>query len=99
VTTDLERFGAAAELIAALDSASDLHAATLRPSETKRAYAADFKVWQSFTTSKGLPVDAITRGTLRAFVHHLWDTGSAPTTIDRRLAGVVVTLRREYGGS
>ncbi|HZR48930.1 MAG TPA: site-specific integrase [Streptosporangiaceae bacterium] len=82
--------------LAALDAVSDQHAAALRPPNTTRAYGADWRAWLEFTAAKELPATAATRGTLRAFVAWLWDRGAAPTTIDRRLAGVVVTLRREH---
>lgn len=87
---------ATAARLATLDAASDQHAATLRPANTVRGYASDWKAWLDFTTATQLPAAAATRGTLRAFVAWLWDRGAAPTTIDRRLAGVVVTLRREH---
>ncbi len=80
----------------ALDAVSDAHAASLRPANTGRAYAGDWKAWLQFTVAKQLPPIAATRGTLRAFVSWLWDLGAAPSTIDRRLAGVVVTLRRDH---
>lgn len=82
--------------LAALDDVSDQHAATLRPANTTRGYAGDWRVWQTFTAEKRLPVLAASRGTLRAFVAWLWDSGAAPSTIDRRLAGVTVTLRRDH---
>lgn len=82
--------------IAALDAASDWHAEQMRPPNTQRAYVADWKAWLAFSAETDLPPTAATRGTLRAFVAWLWDRGAAPTTIDRRLAGVVVTLRREH---
>lgn len=87
---------ATAARIAALDAVSDEHAASLRPVNTSRAYGADWRVWETFTAEKDLPPTAATRGTLRAFVAYLWDGGAAPTTIERRLSGVVVTLRREH---
>jgi integrase len=88
---------ATAARLAALDAASDEHAAAQRPANTIRSYAADWKAWAKYTAAKQLPELAATRGTLRGFVHWLWhDVGAAPSTIDRRLAGVVVTLRREH---
>ena len=82
--------------IAALDAVSDEHAATLRPANTARGYAGDWAKWTAFAEGKQLPFTAATRGTLRAFVAWLWAAGAAPSTIDRRLAGVVVILRREH---
>lgn len=83
--------------IAALDAASDAHAAGQRPDNTTRSYASDWKTWVGFTETLGIPPTAATRGTLRAFVDWLWNRQHrAPTTIDRKLAGVVVTLRSEH---
>ena len=81
--------------LAALDAASDDHAADQRPDNTTRAYAADWKTWEAFCTQLKIPPTAATRGTLRAFVDYLWNREQrAYSTIDRKLAGVVVTLRR-----
>lgn len=82
--------------LATLDAVSDQHAAALRPTNTTRAYGTDWRAWLEFTAAKDLPATAASRGTLRAFVAWLWDRGAAPSTIDRRLAGIVVTLRREH---
>lgn len=87
----------AAELVAALDQASDEHAASMRPANTIRGYAGDWKVWERFAAEAGIPPTAASRGTLRAFVAALWKSGAAPSTIDRRITGVTVTLRRECG--
>ncbi|MFE1230257.1 site-specific integrase [Streptomyces sp. NPDC058745] len=84
--------------LAALDAASDEHARDLRPDNTVRSYASDWKTWTTFCEQLQIPVTAATRGTLRAFVDYLWTReGRAYTTIDRKLAGVSVTLRRDYG--
>jgi integrase len=109
-----------AALLARLDAASDIHAESLRPKNTTRGYASDWKAWRAFIAETNqslagpagatlaeklglddgaelsLPVTAATRGTLRAFVAWLWKKGAAPSTVDRRLAGVAVTLRREH---
>lgn len=83
--------------LAALDEASDAHAADQRPANTTRSYASDWKTWQQFCAGMGIPVTAATRGTLRAFVKWLWDEQHrAATTIDRKLAGVAVTLRTDF---
>jgi site-specific recombinase XerD len=80
--------------LAALDEASDAHAAEQRPANTVRSYASDWRTWQTFCAGIDVPVTAATRGTLRAFVKWLWDVEHrAPSTIDRKLAGVAVTLR------
>lgn len=85
-----------AEFLDALDAASDEHAAAMRPANTVRGYAGDWKAWERFTAEAGIPLTAASRGTLRAFVASLWDAGAAPSTVDRRITGVVVTLRREH---
>ncbi len=81
--------------LAALDDASDKHAAGQRPDNTTRSYKSDWKTWETFCTQLQIPTTAATRGTLRAFVDYLWNREKrAYATIDRKLAGVVVTLRR-----
>lgn len=83
--------------LAALDTASDSHAQAQRPDNTTRAYAADWRVWEDFCAQLQIPPTAATRGTLRAFVDYLWTRKHAAySTIDRRLAGVTVTLRQQY---
>ncbi|MGI5478718.1 integrase [Streptomyces lavendofoliae] len=79
--------------LATLDEASD--AQDQRPANTRRSYASDWKTWEAFCAQLQVPVTAATRGTLRAFVDYLWNREKrAYSTIDRKLAGVVVTLRR-----
>ncbi|MGA5424961.1 site-specific integrase [Streptomyces lavendulocolor] len=81
--------------LAALDEASDEHAQDQRPANTQRSYASDWRTWEAFCAQLQVPVTAATRGTLRAFVDYLWNRQKrAYSTIDRKLAGVVVTLRR-----
>ncbi|MER6602590.1 tyrosine-type recombinase/integrase [Streptomyces parvus] len=83
--------------LAALDTASDTHATGQRPDNTTRAYQADWKTWAAFCAQLQIPTTAATRGTLRAFVDYLWNREKrAYTTIDRKLAGVVVTLRQQH---
>lgn len=83
--------------LAALDTASDHHAQQQRPDNTTRAYAADWRVWEAFCNQLQIPTTAATRGTLRAFVDYLWTRQHAAySTIDRRLAGVTVTLRQQH---
>ncbi|MFD7867977.1 tyrosine-type recombinase/integrase [Streptomyces sp. NPDC059783] len=83
--------------LAALDAASDTHADGQRPDNTTRAYQADWKTWTAFCAQLQIPTTAATRGTLRAFVDYLWNREKrAYTTIDRKLAGVVVTLRQQH---
>ena len=84
--------------LAALDAASDEHAAGQRPDNTTRSYASDWKTWEAFCTQLQIPTTAATRGTLRAFVDYLWNREKrAYATIDRKLAGVAVTLRTQHG--
>jgi integrase len=84
--------------LAALDEASDAHAQDQRPTNTIRSYAADWKTWTAFCDTLQIPPTAATRGTLRAFVDFLWNREKrAYATIDRKLAGVAVTLRTQYG--
>lgn len=83
--------------LAALDQASDTHAQEQRPSNTTLAYKADWKTWTVFCDQLQIPTTAATRGTLRAFVDYLWNREKrAYSTIDRKLAGVTVTLRQQY---
>lgn len=83
--------------LAALDAASDSHAQGQRPDNTTRAYAGDWKTWTAFCSQLQIPPTAATRGTLRAFVDFLWTREKrAYSTIDRKLAGVTVTLRQQY---
>jgi hypothetical protein len=86
-----------------LEERSAQHKQDLRPQNTTDGYRADWKQWEQFTALLGLPVTAITPGSLTAFVEWLWfqpgwkpGTYTAPSTIDRRLSGVVVTGRTEY---
>ncbi|MCW2904524.1 MAG: integrase, partial [Streptosporangiaceae bacterium] len=84
--------------LAALDAASDTEAKAQRPDNTTRSYASDWKTWLEFTGTLKVPATAATRGTLRLFVKWLWERQHrAATTIDRKLAGVTVTLRTDYG--
>lgn len=84
--------------LAALDTASDEHAAGQRPDNTTRSYASDWKTWTEFCKQLQIPPTAATRGTLRAFVDVLWNREHrAYATIDRKLAGVAVTLRTQHG--
>ncbi|MCX4429605.1 integrase [Streptomyces mirabilis] len=86
-----------------LEERSAKHEQDLRPKNTTDGYRADWKQWEQFTALLGLPVTAITPGSLTAFVEWLWfqpgwkpGTCTAPSTIDRRLSGVVVTGRTEH---
>lgn len=95
-------------VLAALEAAAEQHAAENAEPETKRAYAAAWRVWQQYCGQLGIPDTSNTRGALVGFVVWLQDKPptpeqlmldpaapnkpQAPTTIDSRLAGVVVGL-------
>lgn len=75
-----------------------------RPSSTRRGYAQDWASWTKFCAASGVPVLAVTPGTLVMFVEWLWTqpglkkgTRTAPSTIDRRISGTVVSARAEHG--
>ncbi|WP_405477588.1 integrase [Streptomyces canus] len=75
-----------------------------RPSSTRRSYAQDWASWTKFCAASGVPVLAIAPGTLVMFVDWLWTqpggkkgTCTAPSTIDRRISGTVVSARAEHG--
>lgn len=83
-----------------LEDRSRAHEESLKPDNTRDSYAADWKQWEQFCALLDLPPAAITPGSLTAFVEWLWvqpgwkaGTFTAPSTIDRRLSGVVVTGR------
>lgn len=91
-------------LLDAVGLAAKKTVADKRPVNTRDSYAQDWATWERFTTEKGLPVLGVEEGTLVAFVHWLWGqpgkkagTFTAPSTIDRRISGVVVTGRKEHG--
>ncbi|MFD1278027.1 site-specific integrase [Streptomyces kaempferi] len=82
------------ERLAALDAAASKHGDDQRPENTQRSYRADWKTWEAFCVQLQVPPTAATRGTLCAFVDYLWHREKrAYNTVDRKLAGVVVTLR------
>ncbi|CAL9669142.1 Tyrosine recombinase XerC (plasmid) [Streptomyces sp. enrichment culture] len=78
----------------ALDAAAAKHGDDQRPENTQRSYRADWKTWEAFCAQLQVPPTAATVGTLCGFVDYLWHREKrAYATIDRKLAGVVVTLR------
>ncbi|MEU0468257.1 site-specific integrase [Amycolatopsis sp. NPDC006131] len=79
--------------LAELERAAADYVATQRPRNTIRAYAADWRAWQEYTAEIGIPESSDTAGALVGFVAWLENRGAAPSTIDRRLGGVVVGLR------
>lgn len=93
--------------LAQIDNDATKHTDGKRPENTRNAYEADWKVWERFTTETGLPLLAITAGTLVLFTEWCWlqdgrkradgrKTLKSPNSIDRHLTGVVVTGRRHY---
>ncbi|MGW5932077.1 hypothetical protein ACWF2L_38455 [Streptomyces anulatus] len=69
--------------------------------KTRTSYARDWELWAEFhrwlagQTGHVLPLTAVTKGTLVAFVVWLDEMKkAAPSTIDRRITGVTVTARR-----
>ncbi|MFF4402510.1 hypothetical protein [Streptomyces sp. NPDC001480] len=71
---------------------------------TRRSYAQDWVSWTRFCAASGVPVLALTLGTLVMFVEWLWTqsggrkgTCTAPSTIDRRISGTAVSARSEHG--
>ncbi|MFV8133193.1 tyrosine-type recombinase/integrase [Streptomyces syringium] len=86
-----------------IDRDATRHVDDNRPQKTKNGYAADWKAWQRFCAETGLPELAVRSGTLVLFTEWCWIQPGyrpglflAPATIDRRLAGVVVTARRQH---
>ncbi|MFF8432448.1 integrase [Streptomyces sp. NPDC016566] len=103
------RFDAATEArLAQLDREATQHVEENRPEKTREGYGADWKAWLRFCADADLPPAAVRSGTLVAFVEWCWHQPArppkpghppgkltAPSTIDRRLSGVVVTARRQ----
>ncbi|MFD4996980.1 site-specific integrase [Streptomyces buecherae] len=89
--------------LAQIDETATRHVEDNRPEKTRKGYEADWSAWERFATEVGLPVLAVTTGTLVLFVEWCWiqpgrsaGTFLAPNTIDRRLSGVVVSGRRQH---
>ncbi|MEU3948600.1 hypothetical protein ACH5AU_27685 [Streptomyces albidoflavus] len=75
-----------------------------RSKRTRSGYAQDWIVWSRFCAETDLPQLSVTSGALVRFVEWLWvqpgwkkGTRAAPSTIDRRIWGTVVTARTEHG--
>ncbi|MEU6488750.1 hypothetical protein [Streptomyces sp. NPDC046887] len=75
-----------------------------RSERTRKGYATDWSAWSRFCAECDLPLSAVTSTTLVRFVDWLWTqpgwkqgTRTAPSTIDRRIAGTVVTARTDHG--
>lgn len=91
-------------VLAAMEKAAEQHLDAIRPENTKRSYTNDWNLWKEFhdwlteQTGQRLALTDATKGTLVGFV--VWLDAvklAAPTSIDRRITGVTVTLRREHG--
>lgn len=74
-----------------------------RPKRTRDGYAQDWASWGKFCAASGVPLLAVSPGTLVMFVEWLWtqpgwkkSTCTAPSTIDRRISGTVVSARAEH---
>ncbi len=94
---------AEAAVLAALEQDAEEEIDKNRPRKTKTGYARDWQLWTEFhgwlaeRTGTALPLTALTKGTLVAFVIWLDEVQrAAPNTIDRRITGVTVTARRAY---
>ncbi|MFE2749598.1 integrase [Streptomyces scopuliridis] len=98
------RFDAETEArLAGIDRDATKHVQDNRPAKTRNGYAADWRAWEAFCAETDLPPLAVRSGTLVLFTEWCWiqpgyKTGlfMAASTIDRRLAGVVVTGRRQH---
>lgn len=96
------------DVLAALDIGADRYLAENQKTNTKRSYDGDWAAWQQYCAQLGIPATSNTRGALVGFVVWLQNKPpsprdlahdpaaqprpQAPSTIDRRLAGVVVKL-------
>lgn len=90
----LDAAASPAERLAALEEAAETYVASQRPANTLRAYASDWRTWEDYTAEAGIPLFSGTAGALVGFVWWLESRKrAAPSTIDRRLTGVTVTLR------
>lgn len=87
-------------VLAAMEEAAEKHLDAVRPHNTKRSYANDWKLWEEFhdwlgeRTGHRVASTNVTKGMLVGFVVWL-DTIklAAPNSIDRRITGVTVTAR------
>lgn len=79
-------------LLDALDAAAAQYLADNARPNTRRAYADDWRVWTGFCEYLGVAATTARYGLWVAFVEYLVRMQAAPTTIDRRLSGVAVTL-------
>lgn len=98
----------AADVLAALDAVADRYRSENQKTNTERSYDSDWAVWQQYCALLGIPETSNTRGALVGFVLWLQNKPpssrelarnpdaqprpQAPSTVDRRLAGVIVRL-------
>lgn len=68
-----------------------------RPHNTRVAYQQDMGKWRTFCGELGLAVDTVSESLLGVFAHWLIRCGAAPSVVERRIAGVVSTLRDLLG--
>jgi integrase len=98
--TPAVRDAATLAVLAAMEKAAEKHLDAIRPHNTKRGYANDWKLWEEFHgwlaehSGHRLALTDVTLGTMVGFVVWL-DTIklAAPNSIDRRITGVTVTAR------
>lgn len=76
-----------------LDEVNEADAREDRPLNTRLAYASDWNAWTKFCQVLGISPLTARSGLFRTFVKHLEADAYAPATIQRRLAGVITTLR------
>lgn len=88
-----------AERLASIEAAADVIVDHIVPPNTRRAFAADWKVWSEFCAIERMPTDTVSAGLLVAFATwcaHPHDDrpAAAPATITRRLAGILDGWKR-----
>lgn len=82
------------ERLSQLDAIAEAYVSEQRPFNTRRTYAAAWRVWEDYTRDAGIPLLSASLGALVGFVRWLETTKNASVaTIDARLAGAVVGLR------
>lgn len=96
--TSVELAAALARLRAIEDAAEVIVGATVLPN-TKRAFGQDWATWERFCARQGVPATSVSAGLLVAFVTWLAHetpekAAAAPSTIIRRLSGVLDGWRR-----
>ncbi|MEZ7005647.1 tyrosine-type recombinase/integrase [Streptomyces sp. AD55] len=90
----------AAHRLAQAEDLADAVAKAITPANTEDTYAKNWRVWERFTTTQGLPLLEGSRGALVTYVAWLLregqtnGSGYAPSSASTILAGTVVSLRR-----